>query len=155
MTDTSITVEPCVDTKYIDDVFAHPDVKSKIGCDRHPEMPSALLVMSVPGAVFLKISANGVPAGGALLWEVNGRAEVHTALFPNLRGRDAVKAGRQALDWVRANKPWTVLHSSTFTNRPEVIWFALHCGFTRGATEPFFDTVNGERVITQHLSIKL
>lgn len=155
MTDKHITVEPCVDESYIDAVFAHPDVAPFVGSDEYPVMLPAKQVMAFPGATFLKLTIGGEQAGGFLLLEINGRAEVHTMLYPNLRGREAVRAGRIALDWVRANKPWTVLHSSTFTTRPEVVWFAKHCGFSCGAIEDRGDSVNGSPVLTQHLSIVL
>lgn len=148
--ETHVTISVCSDPVYVDWVAAHELVRDGIGSDQNPQMAPAATFLDRPEITFLRADLNGEPAGGFLLID-GGKPEVHTMLLT--RGADAVRVGRAGVDWVRHNKPWPKLYSRCFCSRPDVVWFALRCGFHRAEVVDLGATVHGIPVLTQLLEL--
>lgn len=152
-----ITVEQTTDIAYLDQVMHDPRISAAMTDDNYPDPTkfSIAPAMEKYPSLFLKVLVDGTPAGW--FWFRDDPSspftlEVHTALLPNCRGRAALQAGQNAMDWVFGHTPCQLLTTFAWTDDPAPAWFADHMGFDRVGQEPYPCTRRGKPVDIIHFS---
>lgn len=150
-----ITVEQTTDEAYIKSVFLNPAIYKEIKDDSCPDEPAILSevdIKAIPG-FFLKAAVNGESAGvWWLIWHGDS-VEAHTALLDNCRGRDAIRATKDAISWVWRNTGAKAITSYTWSDSPAVAWFCRAVGMHPTSTDPWLATRNGATVSITHFII--
>lgn len=134
------------DLGYVDSLARHPLVAPFVTHDGLREQSFADVLLE-PDTFFLRADVDGVPCGGFLF----RKNEVHTMLLPPLRGRLAVRAGKQACDWLRQHRGWSEMTSYCFSCHPQTLWFARQVGFSIQSTIDEDLRVGGRPVLTHKL----
>lgn len=150
-----ILVEQTYDESYIKAVFLNPAIYHMMrddSCPKEPKELSRAEIMGVPG-FFLKAFVDGMPAGiWWLIWK-GRKVEAHTALLENCRGRKAIQATKQAIQWVFDNTSAEAITSYAWSDSPAVAWFCRAVGMQPTSTTPWPHTRNGAKVDITHYEI--
>ncbi len=119
-------------------------------CPESPEMLGGADIKAIPG-FFLRVLADGVPSGCWWLIWAGDKVEAHTAL--DLRGRDAVRATKAAIQWVWDNTGAAAIGSYAWSDSPAVSWFCRAVGMKAGETAKWPATRDGAAVDITYFNI--
>lgn len=137
-----ITIERTTDADYIKSVITNTSVYRDMVDDTaplHPEIYHAPTAESL-GGIFLKVICNGIDSGFFWLKPDGEGYEVHTALLPNCRGRNALLAGTKGILWTWLNTKARFLGSYVWSDAPHVAWFCKQMGFIAQSTKLWHNT---------------
>jgi len=153
---SAITIEPTMDESYIKSVLFNPSIYSQViddACPQDATSPFWENIMAVPG-IFLRVLVEGIPAG--VFWVIykNDRIEAHTFLMENCRGIRAIKATKQAIQWVFGHTKAKAIDSFAFSDCPAVGWFCRAVGLKETKTEHWPNTRRGYPVDITYFSIE-
>jgi RimJ/RimL family protein N-acetyltransferase len=126
------------DASLVWDISQDDSVRDRITDDKlatfSPEVQAHVLreLVHDPKNHTLAVCVNGA-AGGCFMFDQTdlGVFEVHTMLLPNARGLSAISAGRMAIKWMFARPEVEKLVSYCPALNPEILFFALRCGFKK------------------------
>ena len=87
---------------------------------------------AIDNLVFLAVESDGEVVGVfvSTLPDSSGSIEAHTMMTKKCRGRMAIEAGKKAIEWFFSNLGCKRIQSWCFSDAPNVIFFAKHCGFS-------------------------
>lgn len=142
------TVEQTFDKEYIKNVLLTPSILKEMSDDSVPQNIGDVMMLGLDiiGGHFLKVTQDGEDAGAFWLVPTPNGLEAHTALLPNCRGKSAVSAGRQCIEWCFKNTDAQEITSYAFSDSPAVHWFCRILGLKAFLTEPWRHTRNGQQV---------
>lgn len=126
-----VTVEVCADAALLDAIWHTDEVGEHGRNDTHPPL-AALSVgpLLAQGALGLLVRRRGEPAGFWMLMPLGyGVYEVHTNLLPRVRGAAAYLAAQLAMEYLFVQTDALKLVSYCPSHRPQVLEFALRCGW--------------------------
>lgn len=152
----NITVEPTTDEQYIKSVFLNPAIYDQMRDDSCPSDSSSLRdtnIMDIPG-FFLRAMLDGIPCGvWWLIWK-DDKVEAHTALTDKCRGRLAIEATKQAIEWVFSHTEAQAITSYAWSDSPAVAWFCRAVGMSKDNTKAWPNTRSGKPVSVSYYSVK-
>lgn len=151
-----LSVARTFNVELIDSILRSPSIYADMCDDKCPKNPMSITVCHMIDAlVFLLVKDDEVPVGCFVFEPHETKFAVHTALLPSCRGRNAIKAGNLALDWVFNNTECKEVSSYSFSDSPHVAWFAKMVGLNPIGIESYPNPRNGKPVtITKFLISK-
>ena len=151
-------VYPTKDITVIKGIFGLPYIYSACRDDSCPEDPSGFDFRAAMNSwIFLEVRRypNSLPVGVFMFTPVDEHTvEAHTLMTKFCRGSDAIDAGRKATKWIFENTKATKIVSYSFSDSPQVYWFARKLGLTKTSEEPWEATRNGKKVTVNRLAIE-
>ena len=152
-----ITIHPTDNMDFVSDVISNENIYEGMCDDSCPKNPLELnfSALSGNGNVFLEVDVNGKPGGlFFFMKKENNVYEVHTALLPNCRGKNAVDAGRMSAEWAFNNLPCNEIISYSLSDSPQVLIFAKIIGMEEVSRSMNAHTRHGVEVSKIMLSLK-
>lgn len=150
-----ITVEPTQDELYIKSVFLNPTIYADMkddSCPSEPTMLGGVDLKAIPGFFLRVLMGNKAVGCFWLIWK-GENVEAHTALLPACRGRNAIRATRQAIAWVFEHTGAKAITSYAWSDSPAVAWFCRAVGMVETHSEPWPSTRGGKSVDISYFKI--
>lgn len=143
-----IEVRQTRDAKLIDSLVKDKDVWPGLVDDSCPGPDEIDIASVVDKFIFLEVVSDGSASGVIIATKPNedGVSEVHTILTATCRGRDAINAGKKAINWLFSNAECKRLESYCYSDSPHVYFFAKCCGFSCLRKRPHPVTRQGKPV---------
>lgn len=145
--DKEFEVSRCFDARTIEHFFEtlHDDLT----VDEFPQRPTGRQILAIPDSFVIQVTESGVPRG---IWLFIG-TETHTLLSPELRGARALRATREAIQWVWENTGLPRITSYFYSHRPDVKLFVRLLGFSTLDTVDEGYHVKGKPVIRTNVQL--
>lgn len=126
-----VTVDRCGDVELLDGLWHTPGVGEHGRNDTHPPLAELSVgPLLAQGCLALLVRRKGEPAGFWLLRPLGyGVYEVHTNLLPRVRGAAAYLAAQLAMEYLFVHTDAVKLVSYCPSHRPQVLEFAVRCGW--------------------------
>lgn len=111
------------DKELVESICNHPEIRKWTACNGAPPMNadkyfhSLSFAYLVDGGVFLMVHVG------------SGKYVVHTNLLPSLRGKEALRVTKKAIEFAFIGTDCNELLTMVPVNNPQAKWFAEACGF--------------------------